>query len=102
MNEAIFVGTERGLEARLVPEAGFSLELIRADCVPGGTTENARTHAAFTHFEPGTAPLAVNHQGQFPVVTASFNLAPGISLGDAVNAISARRSYQMRLPVRAS
>src|SRR5579863_8156950 len=43
--------------------------------------------SAFTQFEPGTTPLVVNHQGQFPVVTASFNLAPGASLGDAVNAI---------------
>ena len=41
--------------------------------------------SAFTHFEPSTAPLVVNHQGQFPVVTVSFNLAPGASLGDAVN-----------------
>jgi multidrug efflux pump subunit AcrB len=43
--------------------------------------------SAFTKFEPGTSPLVVNHQGQFPVVTASFNLAPGASLGDAVTAI---------------
>jgi multidrug efflux pump len=42
---------------------------------------------AFTHFEESTAPLAVNHQGQFQVVTVSFNLAPGMSLGDAVAAI---------------
>ncbi|HXX69165.1 MAG TPA: multidrug efflux RND transporter permease subunit [Polyangiaceae bacterium] len=34
-----------------------------------------------------TAPLAINHQGQFPSVTISFNLAPGESLGNAVNAI---------------
>ena len=34
-----------------------------------------------------TTPLAVNHQGQFPVVTVSFNLAPGASLGEAVKAI---------------
>ena len=47
--------------------------------------------SAFTHFEPSTAPLVVNHQGQFPVVTASFNLAPGASLGDAVNAIEAAK-----------
>src|SRR5205823_6339249 len=33
--------------------------------------------SAFTHFESGTAPLAINHQGQFPSVTISFNLAPG-------------------------
>jgi multidrug efflux pump len=43
--------------------------------------------ASFTSFEPGNAPLAINHQGQFPVVTLSFNLAPGISLGEAVDVI---------------
>ncbi len=43
--------------------------------------------SAFTHFEPATTALAVNHQGQFPAVTLSFNLAPGVSLGDAVMAI---------------
>jgi multidrug efflux pump len=43
--------------------------------------------STFTHFESGTAPLSVNHQGQFPVVTISFNLAPGASLGDATAAI---------------
>ena len=46
---------------------------------------------AFTHFRESTATLAVNHQGQFPVVTASFNLAPGKSLGDAVTAINAAK-----------
>ena len=35
------------------------------------------------------APLAVNHQGLFPAVTISFNLAPGVALGDAVDAIEA-------------
>jgi multidrug efflux pump len=40
--------------------------------------------SAFTHYAPATTPLAVNHQGQFPAVTMSFNLAPGVSLGDAV------------------
>jgi multidrug efflux pump len=43
--------------------------------------------STFTHFESGTAPLSINHQGQFPVVTISFNLAPGASLGDATAAI---------------
>src|SRR5256884_3573935 len=33
--------------------------------------------SAFTHFDPGDTALALNHQGQFPVVTLSFNLAPG-------------------------
>ncbi|HEY3971680.1 MAG TPA: multidrug efflux RND transporter permease subunit [Candidatus Sulfotelmatobacter sp.] len=43
--------------------------------------------AAFTHYEPSNTPLAVNHQGQLPSVTISFNLAPGISLGQATDAI---------------
>jgi multidrug efflux pump len=43
--------------------------------------------STFTHFEPLNTPLAINHQGQFPVITISFNLAPGTSLGHAVKAI---------------
>src|SRR5262249_17232305 len=43
--------------------------------------------STFTHFESGTAPLVVNHQGQFPSVTISFNLAPGVALGEATAAI---------------
>src|SRR5947209_3266334 len=45
--------------------------------------------AAFTHYEPSNTPLAVNHQGQMPSVTISFNLAPGVSLGEATPAIEA-------------
>ncbi len=44
--------------------------------------------SAFAHFAPQTAPLAVSHQGLFPAVTISFNLRPGIALGDAVDAIN--------------
>jgi multidrug efflux pump len=43
--------------------------------------------ASFSHFEQTNASLAINHQGQFPVVTLSFNLAPGVSLGEATKAI---------------
>jgi multidrug efflux pump len=45
--------------------------------------------SAFTHFEPSTTALAIAHQGQFPAVTFSFNLAPNVSLGDAVVAVQA-------------
>ena len=48
--------------------------------------------SAFTRFEPGATPLAINHQGQFPVVTISFNLAPGSSLGDATTVIDKARN----------
>ena len=43
--------------------------------------------SAIAHYEPTTAPITVSHQAQFPAVTLSFNLAPGMALGDAVTAI---------------
>jgi multidrug efflux pump len=45
--------------------------------------------SAVARFEPTNTLLLVNHQGQFPGVTLSFNIAPGVSLGDAVQAIEA-------------
>jgi multidrug efflux pump len=53
--------------------------------------------SAFTHFEPRTTALAVNHQGQFPAVTISFNLGLGVALGDAVDAIQDAES-QIGMP----
>jgi multidrug efflux pump len=47
--------------------------------------------SAFTRFEAGTSSLVINHQGQFPVVTISFNLAQGASLGGATAAIDKAR-----------
>ena len=48
--------------------------------------------SAISRWEPATTSLVVSHQGQFPVVTVSFNLAPGKSLGDAVRAVDRARS----------
>ena len=53
--------------------------------------------SAFTRYQPTTTALAVNHQGQFPAVTLSFNLAPGVALGQAVTAVEAA-TRQMGLP----
>jgi len=59
--------------------------------------------SAFTHFESRTAPLSVNHQGQFPVVTISFNLAPDASLGEATKAIDkAQQDIGMPLSIQAA
>jgi multidrug efflux pump len=59
--------------------------------------------AAFTHFTPSNIPLAVNHQSQFPSVTISFNLAPGVSLGGATLAIeNAQRSIGFPATIQAS
>jgi len=43
---------------------------------------------AIAHFEIGNVPLAVSHQGQFPAITLSFNLGPGVALGDAINVVN--------------
>jgi multidrug efflux pump len=59
--------------------------------------------SAFVSLVQTATPLAINHQGQFPVVTISFNLAPGISLGDAVSAINkAQQDLAMPLSIDAS
>ncbi len=59
--------------------------------------------SAFTHFEPSNTPLAVNHQGQVPSATISFNLAPGVSLGQATEAIeNAERTIGFPPTIQAS
>jgi multidrug efflux pump len=42
---------------------------------------------AFSHFEKTTEALAITHQGQFPAITVSFNLAPNAALGEAITAV---------------
>jgi multidrug efflux pump len=59
--------------------------------------------AAFTHFVPSNMALAVNHQSQFPSVTISFNLAPGVALGQATQAIErVQRSIDFPASIQAS
>ncbi len=57
-----------------------------------GATSSAKSSAvpfsAFSHFETRTQSLSINHQGQFPAITVSFNLAPGASLGNAISAVT--------------
>jgi multidrug efflux pump len=56
-----------------------------------GTTVSAMSNAvplsAFSHFEKTTEALAITHQGQFPAITVSFNLAPNAALGEAISAV---------------
>jgi multidrug efflux pump len=53
--------------------------------------------SSFAHYETTTTTLSVNHQGQFPAVTLSFNLAPGAVLSDAVRAID-DAAVALRMP----
>jgi hydrophobe/amphiphile efflux-1 (HAE1) family protein len=61
---------------------------------PGGTQVPL---SAFAHFGSKVDALSINHQGQFPAVTLSFNLVPGVSLGQAVDKIQALMA-QLRVP----
>jgi multidrug efflux pump len=61
------------------------------------TPSNAVPLGAFTHMEPGTESLSINHQGQFPSVTVSFNLSDSASLGQAIDAIN-KAAKNMNFP----
>jgi multidrug efflux pump len=61
------------------------------------TTGDQVPLSALVHFSSNVTPLTVNHQGQFPATTISFNTAKDVSLGDAVNAIHAAE-VEMGLP----
>ena len=52
------------------------------------TYSSAVPLSAFSHFETTTEQLSINHQGQFPSITVSFNLAPNAALGSAISSIS--------------
>jgi multidrug efflux pump len=72
-----------------------------------GATSSAPSNAiplsAFSHFETTTEPLSITHQGQFPSITVSFNLAPHASLGNAISDInSLQKSMNMPASLQAS
>ncbi len=66
-----------------------------------GATSSASSNAiplsVFSHFETTTEPLSITHQGQFPSITVSFNLAPNASLGTAISTID-KLQKDMNMP----
>ena len=81
---------------RVVLEADPSWQLdaasLRSLRVPGTVTNGMAAQVPLTaiaHLEHGTAPLVITHDAQFPAVTLGFDLAPGVSLGEAVSAVHA-------------
>ena len=70
------------------PELQKSLSSLGQIYLPSSTATNGQVPlSAIAKVEEQTAPLEINHLGQFPSTTVSFNLAQGASLGEAVNAI---------------
>src|SRR5215470_3166034 len=74
----------------VAPEFQPSPEALKSIYVPSKSGKLVPL-SAFAHYEPSTTALSVNHQGIFPAITLSFNLAPGASLGPAVQHIEAAR-----------
>jgi multidrug efflux pump len=72
--------------------AGASTTTSSRGTTSAGATSSAMSSAvpfsAFSHFETKTQSLSINHQGQFPAITVSFNLAPGAALGNAISAVT--------------
>ncbi|HTV36007.1 MAG TPA: efflux RND transporter permease subunit [Xanthobacteraceae bacterium] len=83
-------------QAKVVLEVQPKFQRQRADLsqiyVPGTSSRGVTTQiplSSVAHYTNSVVPLTVNHQGVFPAVTLSFNLAPGVALSQAVDAISA-------------
>ena len=80
----------------VAPEFQQSPEALKTIYVPSKSGKLVPL-SAFAHYEPSTTAISVNHQGIFPAITLSFNLAPGASLGPAVEHIEAARR-ELKVP----
>jgi multidrug efflux pump len=80
----------------VAPESQQGPEALSLIYVPSNTGKLIPL-SAFAHYEPSNTALSVNHQGVFPAITLSFNLAPGASLGPAVEHIQAAQR-QLSIP----
>jgi multidrug efflux pump len=80
----------------VAPEFRDSLQDIGSMYIKTTTGRTAPLDS-LTRMEYRNAPLAINHQGQFPVVTVSFNVAPGVSLGQAVDAVE-QSTAELQIP----
>ncbi len=80
------------------PQVQASLANLNALYLPSSTATSGQVPlSAFVHVTTGSSPLVVSHLGQFPSTTISFNLAPGASLGTAVDAIK-KAEADLHLP----
>ena len=80
----------------VAPDAQQDPTALSSIYVPSSTTKLVPL-SAFAHYEPSNTALSVNHQGIFPAITISFNLAPGSSLGPAVEHIEEAKN-ELHIP----
>ncbi len=96
--KSIYVKSSSGTPSAGTTAAGISGPNTSAANPSAATGPSSQVPlSAFTRIETRNAPLAINHLGQFPVVNLSFNLAPGVSLGEATTAIT-QAEQEINLP----
>jgi len=99
---AIGAGTLTGIPSG-VTSLPFAVETVSSSAAATPATPVAATSgamvplSAIAHWEEKRTSLTVNHQGQYPAVTLTFNLAPNVALGDAVAALQ-RAQAEMGMP----
>jgi multidrug efflux pump len=84
------------------PGNALSMSALTASSSKGAVATSSATSSAvplsaFSHFEKTTEALSINHQGQFPAITVSFNLAPNAALGDAITSVD-KTQKDMHMP----
>ena len=83
------------------PSNALSAKVVSTRAGSAGSNSSAISNevplSAFCHFENTTEPLSINHQGQFPAITVSFNLAENASLGDAIS-VAEKVQKDMHMP----
>jgi multidrug efflux pump len=85
------------------PLNALALSASASNATTSPTPANAVPLSAFTHVQQVNSPLSINHQGQFPSVTVSFNLSPRSSLGGAITAIDkVQKNLNMPASLQAS
>jgi multidrug efflux pump len=94
-----------GTNSLVPPEGALSASTSTAASSKGSTSAGVSSStpssavplSAFSHLEKTTEQLSINHQGQFPAITVSFNLAPNAALGSAITAVD-RLQSDMHMP----
>jgi len=93
----VLTAPSNAIKSGIGASSNASSATATANGASSSTPSNAVPLSAFTHVEKGTESLSINHQGQFPAVTVSFNLAPDAALGGAITEIE-NAQKQLKMP----
>jgi multidrug efflux pump len=96
-SSAILTAPSNAIRSGIGATSNASSATSASNAATSSAPANAVPLSAFTHIEPATESLSINHQGQFPAVTVSFNLAPNAALGGAISAVE-KAQKELNMP----